>query len=65
MLECEGYKMFHGTMMVTPIGNVSEVTPFEVEGTFLYKPEYDCWYVNGVSYPAKICCVWEDEDDLR
>ena len=50
-------------MMVTPIGNVSEVTPFEVKGTFLYKPEYDCWYVNGVSYPDRICCGWEDEDD--
>lgn len=59
MLECEGYKMFHGTLMVTPRCK----DPFEVKGTCLYKPEYDCWYANGSSYPAKICCVWEDEED--
>ena len=26
----------------------------DVFGTWLYKPEHDCWYCNGKSYPAEI-----------
>lgn len=52
MLSCEGYKMFDGKATVTP---ASDRFPSKVEdGVWLYKPEYDCWYVNGHSYPAKI-----------
>jgi hypothetical protein len=44
--------MFDGKATVTP---VSDRFPAKVEdGVWLYKPEYDCWYVNGHSYPAKI-----------
>lgn len=55
MLECEGYKMFHGAATINP-NNIHrpELKPFEVTGTWLYKPEYECWYVNGHSYPAEI-----------
>ena len=44
--------MFDGKATVTP---VSDRFPAKVEdGVWLYKPEYDCWYVNGHSYPSKI-----------
>ncbi len=51
MLKCEGYKMFKGSATIKP---VTKMQPFTVTGTWLYKPEYDCWYCNGSSYPAKI-----------
>ena len=58
MLQCEGYKMFRG------IGRIKSVNPkfpvLEIEGDWLYKPEWDCWYVNGSSYPAEIVEVVED-----
>jgi len=50
MLTCEGYRMFQGTATVTPVARPA----FDVTGTWLYKPEYRCWYVNGSSYPADI-----------
>ena len=57
MLQCECYMMFRGTMRITPLsGNCG----YEVTGTWLYKPEYDCWYCGGNSYPAEICEVVED-----
>lgn len=48
MLSCEGYKMFYGSARVDPLPG----TGWYENGTWLYKPEYDCWYVNGHSYPA-------------
>lgn len=56
MLTCEGYKMFFGIATV----KWSAVTPETVRGTWLYKPEFDCWYCNGKSYPADIVEVLED-----
>lgn len=55
IMECEGYKMFNGTMLITP--KSEKFKPFEVTGTWLYKPEYDCWYCNGSSYMNKICTI--------
>ena len=52
MLSCEGYKMFRGCAKIVPPN--SKFPPFEEHGDWLYKPEYDCWYVNGHSYPAKV-----------
>lgn len=57
MLECEGYKMFKGIMRIIPKSTC--VLPFEVEATWLYKPEYDCWYGKGISYIADICEIVE------
>lgn len=51
MLKSEGYMMFRGTATIVPVNGRE---PFDVTGDWLYKPEYDCWYVKGVSYPAKI-----------
>lgn len=47
MLMCDGYKMFHGTVKITPVNNRP---PFDLTGTWLFKPEWDtgeeggCWY---------------------
>ncbi len=58
MLECENYKMLKGIMKIMPIN--SEIKPYNVKGTWLYKPEYKCWYCNGWSYPERICSVIAD-----
>lgn len=61
MLKCEGYKMFRGKATIIPTNKA--FGPFEVYGTWLYKPEYDCWYVKGDSYPASIVHdILEDEN---
>lgn len=59
MLSCEGYKMFMGTATVTPLAGKAK--PFQETGTWLYKPEADCWYVNGRSFPADIIGDLEEE----
>ena len=41
MLECDGYKMFHGTVRITP---VTDHEPFDLTGTWLWKPDWKCWY---------------------
>lgn len=56
MLTCEGYKMFKGIMKIKPIA----FDPFEVEGTWLFKPEYGCWYCKGRSYSESICEIVVD-----
>lgn len=58
MLQCECYKMFRGKMRITPKN--PQFAPWEEEGVWLYKPEYDCWYGNGRSYVASCCVVVED-----
>lgn len=52
MLECEGYKMFRGKATIRPKNK--KFKDYELEGDWLYKPDYDCWYVGGFSYPAEI-----------
>ncbi len=52
MLCCEGYKMFDGVAMIVPKN--PRFAPYVEDGVWLYKPEYDCGYVNGSSYPAEI-----------
>lgn len=58
MIKVEGYKAFRGIMKIIPKSNL--IPPFNIEGDFLYKPEYDCWYNKGSSYPANVCEVLED-----
>ena len=50
--------MFNGVMKITPKNLKFPVS--EIEAVWLYKPEYDCWYGKGSSYPAEICEVMED-----
>ena len=58
MICVEGYKAFRGVMKITP--KLSSISPKDISGDWLYKPEYDCWYCNGSSYPASICEILED-----
>ena len=53
MICVEGYKAFRGTMKVTP-GNPA-YPPFTMDGDWLYKPDTDCWYCKGRSFPAFTC----------
>ena len=54
MIKVEGYIAFHGDMKITPI--VSDKEAFYIsDKDWLYKPEYDCWYGDGRSFPAEIC----------
>lgn len=59
MLICEGYKMFLGTMKITHTGSKLY---HEKSGIWLYKPDCDCWYCEGSSYPASVCDVVTDHD---
>lgn len=52
-LECEGYIMFQGKMIINPPH--PQFKPYELEGVWLYKPDMQCWYCNGHSFPASIC----------
>ena len=61
MLKCEGFMMFKGRMTITP-GPTAKREPYEVHGTFLYKPDLNYWFVNGdpqfpwgTSFPADMC----------
>ena len=58
MIKVEGYMAFRGTMRIVP--KTVLMQPFEIKGEFLYKPETNCWYNGGGSYPASICEVVED-----
>ena len=76
MLVCDGYKMFHGTVKVTPVlrpDGTRWKEPFDLTGTWLLKPEWahgeDCWYCkpdNGgfaESYPPDILSDFRDDSD--
>lgn len=58
MLECEGYRMFRGSMRIHQ-GRGGRYVQI-VSGVWLYKPESGCWYCGGKSYPALICELVED-----
>lgn len=57
MLKCEGYKMFRGKGTIVPVNG----EPYTITGTWLYKPEWNCWYVGGRSFPAEIVTDIEEE----
>lgn len=58
MIECEGYKAFFGTMLITPKNK--NIEPFIIaDKDWLYKPQYDCWYGDGRSFMSAICTVIE------
>lgn len=51
VIRVEGHVAFCGNMLVNGT---------RVWGSWLYKPETDCWYHRGRSYPASICRMEED-----
>ena len=59
MLKCEGYMMFRGSATIKPIN--TQFPPYTVKGDWLYKPEHDCWYCGGASYPDEIVTDIKEE----
>lgn len=57
MIEIEGYKAFRGSMIIRPYG----CEPFALVGSWLYKPDTNCWYGEGHSFPAEICEILTEE----
>lgn len=51
----EGYKAFHGAMRIKPKNPLS--SSYMLVGDWLYKPDTDCWYSHGRSFPASICTI--------
>lgn len=58
MICSEGYKAFRGTMRIVPKN--PNMKPYELTADWLYKPEYQCWYGKGSSFPEEICEVVVD-----
>ena len=58
MICSEGYKAFRGTMRIVPKN--PNMKPYELTADWLYKPEYQCWYGRGSSFPEEICEVLVD-----
>lgn len=54
MIKVEGYKAYHGDMKIIPKNILYQ--PFYIcDKDWLYKPDTDCWYGGGYSFPAEIC----------
>lgn len=53
MINVEGYKAFNGVMKIIPKN--TQVSPFELSGDWLYKPDTECWYGKGSSFSKEIC----------
>lgn len=51
-IHVEGYIFFRGIMLIK-VGYSD--SPLQVFGNWLYKPDTDCWYCGGHSYPAAVC----------
>lgn len=58
MIAVEGYKAFSGKMLITPRN--PNFKPYTVEGDWLYKPDTNCWYCKGISYPEDVCSILRD-----
>ncbi len=54
MIKVEGYKAFHGDMKIVP-KNILYRPFYIVDKDWLYRPDTDCWYGDGSSFPAEIC----------
>ena len=53
IIKVEGYKAFHGDMII----NYPNRTCYIADKDWLYKPDTNCWYGNGQSFPAEICSI--------
>lgn len=60
MLSAEGYVMFVGSALVTPLNDT--IMPFRIHGTWLFKPTTACWYVNGRSFDKHIVSDFEEDE---
>lgn len=62
MLCNEGYKMFYGSALVTPRNDT--IQPFRPIGVWLYRPDTDCWYVEGRSFVARLVSDIHDRTSI-
>lgn len=59
MIKVEGYKAFHGSMRID-----YELHRELIENKdWLYKPDTDCWYGAGRSFPADVCKPIEEDNN--
>ena len=63
MINVEGYKAFHGDMRLVPKNSLYGL--YICDKDWLYKPEYDCWYGDGRSFPAEVCEPIENNNMYR
>lgn len=56
MIRVEGFKAFRGLMVIYKVGE-----DLYIRGDWLYRPDTDCWYCDGSSYPACACVIEEVE----
>lgn len=54
VISVEGYRAFHGDMKIVP-KNTMYSSFYICDKDWLYKPDTDCWYGDGRSFPANIC----------
>ena len=47
--------MFKGCAMIKPKSKC--ISPFWLDGVWLYKPDTKCWYVKGQSFPEGIVVI--------
>lgn len=59
MIKVEGYKAFKGKMEIV----LHSGSTIELDGDFLYKPDTQCWYYKGHSYPERHCKVILDRTE--
>lgn len=60
MIKVDGYKAFHGTMKIEYKLRTTEIIENK---DWLYKPDTNCWYGAGRSFPSDICTPMEEEVD--
>ena len=60
MLTCEGFKMFQGRAVV----KYRNGTQHELEGTWLYRPDTDMWYVNDCPEFPWGTCFYDDDVEV-
>lgn len=70
MLVCDGHKMFHGTVKITPVNGRPS---YDVTGTWLFRPGWvlgnseGCWYCKrdeggfAESYPVDILSDFRED----
>lgn len=44
-------KTWNGTMEISPLDS----NPYQLTGNWEYSEEWNCWYLDGASYPDEIC----------
>jgi hypothetical protein len=54
MIRVEGFMAFHGDMKIT-LKNKMYPTYYITNKDWLYRPDTDCWYGDGRSFPAEVC----------